>query len=65
MAVEMEGASVAQVAYQENIPWLIIRVISDRADEEACDSFEEFIKKYNFESWNIVRTLLEGFRTMP
>ena len=48
MAVEMEGASVAQVAYQENIPWLIIRVISDSAAEEAFDSFDEFIKKYNF-----------------
>ena len=65
MAVEMEGASVAQVAYQENVPWLIIRVISDSADEDAFDSFEEFIKKYNNESWNIIKTLLEGFKTMP
>ena len=33
-AVEMEGASVAQVAYQE-VPWIIVRVISDSADEKA------------------------------
>ena len=33
-AVEMEGASVAQVAYQEGVPWVIVRVISDSADEK-------------------------------
>ena len=36
-AVEMEGAAFAQVAFQENIPWCIIRVISDQADEDAAD----------------------------
>ena len=35
MAIEMEGAAVAQVATQENIPWIILRVISDAADESA------------------------------
>ena len=35
LAVEMEGAAVAQVAVQEKIPWIIIRVISDTADSSA------------------------------
>ena len=31
----MEGASVAQVSIQENIPWQIIRVISDSANKSS------------------------------
>ncbi|MDC3047199.1 5'-methylthioadenosine/adenosylhomocysteine nucleosidase [Prochlorococcus sp. AH-736-A21] len=59
-AVEMEGAAVAQVAYQEKIPWLIIRVISDSADNDASQIFEEFLKKYEKESWNIISVLLNN-----
>ena len=31
----MEGAAFAQVAKQESIDWLVLRVISDSANEEA------------------------------
>lgn len=41
-AVEMEGAAVAQVCYQRNIPFIIIRSISDSADENAHVDLEEF-----------------------
>ncbi len=34
-AVEMEGGAVAQICYQQSVPCLIIRSISDRADANA------------------------------
>ncbi|MCZ0725984.1 5'-methylthioadenosine/adenosylhomocysteine nucleosidase [Aerococcus kribbianus] len=40
---EMEGAAIAQVAYQFNIPCLIIRAISDTASQDANILFDEFI----------------------
>lgn len=58
-AVEMEGAAVAQVAIQESVEWLIIRVISDNADSEAAECFEEFLKKYELYSWKLLNSLLE------
>lgn len=41
-AAEMEGASIAQVAYQNCLPCAILRAISDLADEEATLSYAEF-----------------------
>ena len=56
----MEGGAVAQVCHQENIPWLLIRVISDSADEEASEKFEDFLEKYNKNSATLISILLEG-----
>lgn len=41
-AAEMEGAAIAQVAYQNSLPCAILRAISDLADREANISFDEF-----------------------
>ena len=40
--VEMEGAAVAQVCYVNKIPFVILRAVSDKADESSHVSFEEF-----------------------
>lgn len=64
-AVEMEGAAVAQVAIQESVEWLIIRVISDNAESEAAECFEEFLKKYELYSWKLLNTLLEEWCKIP
>lgn len=40
--VEMEGAAIAHACYINQIPFVIIRAISDNADDEADISFEEF-----------------------
>lgn len=42
-AVEMEGASIAHVAYLNQVPYVIIRAISDKADGSADLSYEEFL----------------------
>lgn len=43
-ALEMEGGAVAQVCQTYDIPYLIIRSISDTADGDAKGSFEEFLE---------------------
>lgn len=43
LACEMEGAAIAQTARQFNVPFIIIRAMSDTAEEEATQSFDEFI----------------------
>ena len=59
-AVEMEGAAVAQVAEQEKIPWLVIRVISDNSDDTAADNFTEFLAKYKNYSCYLLEDILKG-----
>lgn len=44
LAVEMEGAAVAQVCYDYDIPFTVIRTISDQADHKAHIDFPLFIK---------------------
>lgn len=42
--VEMEGAAVAQVCYEYEIPFSIIRTISDKANDNAHIEFQKFAK---------------------
>lgn len=39
---EMEGAAMAQVAYLNQIPFVIIRAISDKADHSATMNYNDF-----------------------
>ena len=41
----MEGASIAQVCFLCNIPFLIIRSISDVVNNENTTTYEEFLKE--------------------
>ncbi|TKJ41055.1 5'-methylthioadenosine/S-adenosylhomocysteine nucleosidase [candidate division LCP-89 bacterium B3_LCP] len=60
-AVEMEGAAVAQVCYQFDVPCLIIRALSDKSDENAMDDFERF---YSIAAKNANRVVLEIIRNL-
>jgi len=59
LAVEMEGAAVAQVAHQFNKGYLVVRVISDTADGHAVRKFDNFIKEAGKKSAQIVLKFLE------
>nr|WP_315237110.1 5'-methylthioadenosine/adenosylhomocysteine nucleosidase [uncultured Albidiferax sp.] len=43
LAVEMEGAAVAQVCHDYGIPFAVMRTISDRADDTAHVDFPTFV----------------------
>jgi adenosylhomocysteine nucleosidase len=44
LCVEMEGAAVAQVCYEYHIPFVVIRTISDIADEHSPLDFPLFVR---------------------
>lgn len=43
LCVEMEGAAVAQICFEYAVPCVVIRTISDRADDEASTDFSAFL----------------------
>ena len=42
LCTEMEGAAIAQTAYRNNIPFVILRAISDKADDSAEMDYPTF-----------------------
>jgi adenosylhomocysteine nucleosidase len=58
LCCEMEGAAVAQVAYQFDKPFLIARAMSDVGDEDAGQSFDEFIIDAGKKSAQMILNLL-------
>lgn len=56
---EMEGAAVAQTCWLNDIPYLIIRSISDNADDSANDTYYESIDESVKPSTDFLMELLQ------
>ncbi len=56
---EMEGAAVAQVAYMNQIPFVVIRSMSDKADGSAHVNYREFVQVAAKKSYEIVEKMIE------
>lgn len=59
LACEMEGASIAHVCYLNNIPFVVVRSISDNANNGAHMDFEKFTPIGVKNSTFILKTMLE------
>ncbi len=62
LACEMECAAIAQTARQFNIPFLVVRAISDTADHQATMSFDEFIDEAGKRSAEMVIEFLNTIK---
>ncbi|MDR1773979.1 MAG: 5'-methylthioadenosine/adenosylhomocysteine nucleosidase [Clostridioides sp.] len=58
--VEMEGASIAHVCYLNKIPFVVIRAMSDKADDSAEVTFDEFVIQAAHNAKDLVLKMLGG-----
>ncbi len=56
---EMEGAAVAHTAYLNRVPCVVIRAISDKADDDATCDYPAFEKKAIDHSVKLTRELIK------
>lgn len=57
---EMEGAAIAQAAYVNKVPFVILRSISDKADDSATMDYPTFEKKAIANSVQVIKKLVES-----
>lgn len=63
LACEMEGASIAQVCLLNDIEFVVIRAISDNADEKADLSFDQFAPIAAKKSIDLMLQLIPAINT--
>jgi adenosylhomocysteine nucleosidase len=61
-AVEMEGAAIAQTCHQLNVPFVIIRSLSDIAGKESPTSFDEYLETASVNSSQLVVNMLNALK---
>jgi adenosylhomocysteine nucleosidase len=62
LCVEMEGAAVAQTCFEHQIPFTVIRVISDTADDASSVDFALFVQKVaSLYSTQIVKSIYQQY----
>ncbi len=58
LAIEMEGSALCGVAERFDVPWLVVRALSDRAGEDSLTDFGAFVASAAASSARLVRELL-------
>ena len=58
-AIEMEGAAIAQVCKLDNMPFVVIRSISDKPNGENNITFDEFLEKASIRCAQIIKEFLK------
>jgi len=61
LCVEMEGAAIAQACYLNEVAFVVIRAISDKADDEAGVAFEHFVQEAADACAAIVEVMIGDF----
>lgn len=61
-ACEMEGGSIAQVCYLNGVDFVVIRAISDNANERAATDFTTFASRSARELTELLKNLLPKIR---
>lgn len=61
LCVDMESAAVAHVCYVNSIPFMVIRSVSDFANEDGFESFENNLDVSAINSLLLVEKLIENF----
>ena len=59
VAVEMEATAIAHVCHNFSVPFVVVRAISDVADQESHLSFDEFLAVAAKQSSLMVETLVQ------
>ena len=60
LCTEMEGAAIGQAAYLNEIPFVILRAISDKADNSAEMDYPTFEKQAVAHSVRLVRGMMKN-----
>lgn len=61
-AVEMEGAAIAHTCHQLNVPFVVIRSMSDIAGKESPTSFDAYLETASINSSQLVLNMLNAMQ---
>lgn len=62
LCIEMEGASIAQACFLCNIPFIVIRSITDKLDESVKIDFETFLSSSSKKATKILKEFIIKYK---
>jgi len=64
VCTEMEGAAIAQTAYRNGVPFVILRAISDKADDSASMDYPTFERQAAERCAKVAMTMAETIKNV-